>query len=147
MDENEIDEEQALIQLLQEDKRFTAETYVFVNEVLDCAQQLGVGEMKRSEQSDGSLSEEEDPHITGGDLCRIAVSYAVAQYGMLARTVLEQLGLRTTGDIGDVVYNMIRVGLMAKTSEDSREDFDDVFDLGAELDSAFEFQYERRRGR
>lgn len=145
MDE-EINEEAAIATLLKRDKRFCRETYNFINEVLDCALQLGAGEIKQTETPFGDVDEESaDAHVSGADVCGAAVVYAVALYGGMARVVLESLGLRTTGDIGDAVYNMIDVGLMAKTPDDSRDDFDDLFDLGEQLDNAFEFHYEKRR--
>jgi len=64
---------------------------------------------------------------------------------MMASVVLRSLGIHTTGDLGDVVYNMIGVGLMSKTPYDSREDFDDVFDFDEKIESLFEFQYKGKR--
>lgn len=96
-------------------------------------------------QDQDENTEELDLHITGQDLCHIAVQYASQLYGFMARLTLERFGIYTTGDIGNVVYNMISVGLMAKSPDDSREDFDDVFDLGSALDDAFKFHYKKRR--
>lgn len=173
MDEN--DDIAAIKLLLERDKRFSQGSYNFVNEVLESACIMGVGDLRETERNfDEELDEEseeatgddaeqasdddldddlgddpdddnEDFHVSGQDLCRVAVMYAVNRYGYLARVVLERLGFYTTGDIGDAVYNMISVGLVSKTPEDSREDFDDVFDLGEELDSAFEFTYAKKR--
>ena len=105
-------------------------------------------ELKAFRPSEEEAETEEDDldlHITGQELCRVAVQYAVALYGMMARVTLERLGLKTTEDIGNVVYNMISVGLMAKSPDDSIDDFNDVFDLGEELDNAFKFSYTKRR--
>ncbi len=140
---NKSEENAAYVALLK-DKRFKFETYLFVNEVLERATSQGVGELKETELDD-SDEPDVDVHITGRQLCRIAVEHAVEQYGAMARVTLERLGLYTTGDIGDAVFNMIEVGLMAKTADDAREDFDAVFDLGDELDAAFQFAYEGRK--
>ncbi|MBQ7813160.1 MAG: hypothetical protein IJ387_01535 [Thermoguttaceae bacterium] len=139
----------AFLRLLRKDRRFTLETYRFVNEALEYAQELGMGKEAATENSNGAPSPDDVAnHVTGQDLSRAAKDWAVLQYGLMAKTVLAKLGLRKTRDFGDAVYNMIEVGLMSKTPEDSVEDFDDVFDLGAELDRAFSFQYEnKRRGR
>ena len=37
-------------------------------------------------------------------------------------------------DVGEIVYNLIGVGLMAKTDEDSREDFDGVMAFDETMD-------------
>ena len=137
--------QKAIEKLLREDKRFPLGAYAFVSDLIGFTQRMGVSEMKRTEQKDGSVAENEEPHITGQILCRFAVAFAVSQYGMLAREVLESLGIRTTSDIGDVVFNLIKAGALVKSPDDSREDFDDLFDLGAELDSAFEFSYKKPR--
>jgi len=139
----------AFLRLLRKDRRFTLETYRFVNEALEYAQDLGMGKAAATENPNGAPSPDDVAnHVTGQDLSRAAKDWAVLQYGLMAKTVLAKLGLRKTRDFGDAVYNMIEVGLMSKTPEDSVEDFDDVFDLGAELDRAFSFQYEnKRRGR
>ena len=63
----------------------------------------------------------------------------------MAPEVLAQLGIRTTSDIGDIVYNLISIGEISQAENDTREDFDDVFDLGEELEKSFEFSYVRRR--
>ena len=55
----------------------------------------------------------------------------------MAKTVLNNWGIRETGDFGEIVFNLIRVGHMRKTARDRREDFDDVFDLDAALTRDF----------
>jgi len=151
MSDEKVDEAKALAILLKRDKRFTAATYGFVNDVLSCAEILKLGQKAPTETLDGDVIEDSnDRHITGQDLCGLVVLYAVQNYGLMARAVLERLGIYTTSDLGDVVYNMIGVGLMSKTPTDSREDFDLAFDLGEELETAFEFSYQgkqRKNGR
>ncbi len=149
--EQEIDVDKALSTLLERDSRFSKKTYDFVNDVLSCAQKLNIGEEAPTETLDGEIVEDSDGrHITGEQLCRIAVALAVQSYGLMAKTVLEQMGIYSTSDLGDAVYNMIDVGLMSKTPYDAREDFDAVFELDEELESTFKFEYQgkqRRNGR
>ena len=54
---------------------------------------------------------------------------ALRQYGLLAATVLAHWGVRSTSDIGDIVYNLIAAGDLEKTESDSRSDFDNLFDF------------------
>src|SRR5262249_30255988 len=72
-------------------------------------------------------------HVSGQELCHSVRTLALGQYGLLASTVLAHWGIRSTSDIGDIVYNMIANGDLEKTPQDSRSDFDDVFDLRAAL--------------
>jgi uncharacterized repeat protein (TIGR04138 family) len=51
--------------------------------------------------------------------------------------VLNHWGVRSTGDFGDIVFNLIDIGQMKKTESDRREDFDDVFDFEDGLQETF----------
>jgi len=127
--------------LLRQDHRYPKEAYFFVFEALDYAQNaLQMGQDSPSEPLPqgvpgltleiGGLDEAvPQRHITGQDVCIAARRYAVQQYGSLAKTVLSSLGINSTSDIGEIVYNMIRIGRMRKTAEDRREDFNDVYDF------------------
>ena len=78
-------------------------------------------------------------HLTGQQLCEASRRYALEHYGLLAKTVLKSWGILGTHDLGEIVYNLIRVDLMKKSEQDRREDFDGVFDFEQGLDQAFEF--------
>jgi uncharacterized repeat protein (TIGR04138 family) len=95
--------------------------------------------------TDGEFWGSRSGHVSPKELCWAAVHFAVARYGYLAKMTLAQLGLRKTEDIGDAVYNLVEFGLLTQSDEDSREDFDNLFDLGEELDKAFHFQYREER--
>ena len=47
--------------------------------------------------------------------------------------MLDQWGIRSTSDIGEIVYNLIASGDLDKTPDDKRSDFDDVFDFAKAL--------------
>ncbi|NMC21191.1 MAG: hypothetical protein GYA33_12325, partial [Thermogutta sp.] len=121
-----------LAELLKQDPRYKLDAYIFVFRAVDYARQMGLGKAAPSEPlSDDDEGEEEgpQPHVTGQELCLAARDFAFEQYGYLAQTVLNSWGIRSTGDIGEIVYNLIRIGMMRKTREDRREDFDDVYDF------------------
>ncbi|MDO4586449.1 MAG: hypothetical protein Q4C95_04040 [Planctomycetia bacterium] len=131
------------VELLKSDPRFTTESYRFVNEALSYAQSiLDLGETVESDVPVRDANAVEK-HITGQDLCQAAKDYAISQYGLMAKMVLANLGIRKTSDIGDIVYHLIDIGYMRKTKEDRREDFDNVFDLAAELDNGFSIEYKK----
>jgi uncharacterized repeat protein (TIGR04138 family) len=71
----------------------------------------------------------EHRHITGQELSVGIKEYALEQYGVLAKTVLNYWGITETYDFGKIVYNLIEVGLMTKTEEDSLEDFKNVYNF------------------
>jgi uncharacterized repeat protein (TIGR04138 family) len=68
-------------------------------------------------------------HVTGQEFCESARRLALRQYGFLARTVLESWGIRSTADMGEVVYSLIASGHLEKTPRDRRSDFKDVYDF------------------
>ncbi|MBR0224870.1 MAG: hypothetical protein IJL92_02300 [Thermoguttaceae bacterium] len=139
-----MEDYEALTEILKSDRRFSIETYRFMEEALRYANELGMAAGSDSEELPDGVRERyarNAGHVTGQDLCYAAAEYAVREYGLMARQVLSQLGIRKTGDLGDVVYNMIRYGFIFQSDDDTREDFDNVFDLGAELDRLFQFQY------
>ncbi|HEX5442733.1 MAG TPA: Minf_1886 family protein [Pirellulales bacterium] len=135
-------------QLVRDDSRYKFEAYAFVFESLNYAQkELGMGAVKPTEPTtDEPLSEvtseseiEGSPerHLTGQQLCEASRRYALEQYGYMAKCVLNSWGIFQTGDLGEIVFNLIRAGQMKKTKDDRREDFDDVFDFDAALEQGF----------
>ena len=57
----------------------------------------------------------------------------------MAMTLLEEWGIRTCQDVGEIVFTMVEHKLLKKTDKDSRADFENGhFDrLGAECAQAF----------
>jgi uncharacterized repeat protein (TIGR04138 family) len=125
-----------LVKLLCEDRRYKIEAYQFVRMGLTYAQEvMGLGgELAgpaREEQEDDD--DEDAPrrprHVKGQDLCLALARRAQEQFGLMARLVLAQWGVRSTSDFGEIVYNLIKIGEMSKSDGDRREDFDDVYDF------------------
>jgi uncharacterized repeat protein (TIGR04138 family) len=131
----------AIAKLLKEDRRYPLEAYIFVFEALHYAQHvLGMGSSCLSELSKDDPDEEDtgpQRHVTGQELCHAIRQFALEQYGYMAKLVLENWGLHTTDDFGEIVFNLIRIGRMRKTPHDRREDFAGVYDFN----SAFREQF------
>jgi len=87
------------------------------------------------------LDEEDEPerHVSGQELCEAMRQYAHEQYGYLAKSVLNHWNICTTGDFGELVFNLIKIEQMRKTPHDHREDFDDVFDFDEGFQHNFQF--------
>ena len=129
-----LDPEHPLADLLRRDRRYHRNAYFFVFEALRYAQeQLGLGQPSITD--DPAL--EEQRHVTGQQLCESIRRYAVDQYGMLAKSVLNEWGVRQTADFGEIVFSLIEIGQMKKTDSDRREDFVNVFDFNEGLRDAF----------
>jgi uncharacterized repeat protein (TIGR04138 family) len=138
------DPREQLAELLAEDRRYKWEAYLLVRESLDFAHEvLGLGE-KQSSTPMPDLPEESEKnpvrHITGQQLCEAIRQYALHLYGYMAKSVLNSWGLHSTGDFGEIVFNLIRVKQMHKTPQDSRADFDDVYDFDEAFCKNFHIQ-------
>jgi uncharacterized repeat protein (TIGR04138 family) len=129
-----LDQDHPLAELLRRDRRYHRDAYFFIFEALRFAQeQLGIGGMAVPGQSDP----DEERHVTGQQLCEAIRQYALQQYGMLAKNVLDEWGVHSTGDFGQIVFNLIDIGQMKKTDSDRLEDFENVFDFDDGLKDAF----------
>ncbi len=76
-------------------------------------------------------------HLGGRELAEGCRDLALARYGVLARTVLEHWGLRTSADIGEVVFALVDTGLLMSQPTDTKEDFVQAFDFHEAFDTAY----------
>lgn len=131
-----VREEQA--RLLARDPRFSIHAYQFVMHALKLATIRFHGALSATGKP--GKSPETPDHVTGQQLSYAAAELACNEYGFLAWRVLSHWGIRTTGDIGDIVYHMIEENHMQRSPHDSRADFEDVFDLRHRLEQEFRIQ-------
>jgi uncharacterized repeat protein (TIGR04138 family) len=103
------------------ERRFEEGAYLFVLAALEFCQ--------------SRLSERR--HISGRELAVACRDLAIERYGVLARQVLEHWGIRSTADIGDVVFTLVELELLMSQPNDSRDEFVGVFDF----DQTFEREY------
>lgn len=101
--------------------RFHEHAYLFVLSALEFCQQ------RMSERR----------HITGAELAHACRELALERYGVMAKLVLAHWGLRSTADIGDVVFTLVDLQLLISQPTDTRDDFVDLYDF----DLAFERDY------
>jgi uncharacterized repeat protein (TIGR04138 family) len=136
-----LDPSHPIAKLLQEDRRYKIDAYAFVFEALNYAHsQLGMGTERQpeaEEEPEEGSPREAERHLTGQQLCEAIRQYALEQYGYMAQCVLNSWGVYSTGDFGEIVFNLIGIGQMRKTTDDQREDFDDVFDFDTGLRQSF----------
>ena len=57
---------------------------------------------------------------------------------MMAPVVFKQWGLKTTDDVGEIVFKLIKVQRLSKSDRDDPDDFHDLFDLHQTLANGFE---------
>ena len=110
--------EEALEQIQAKDPRFHHDAYHFVREALDHTQKAIVKENK------GQMR-----HVSGQELLAGIREFALGQFGPMTITVFEEWGVRRSQDFGDIVFNMVETGWLAKTEKDTRDDFQDGYDF------------------
>ncbi len=76
-------------------------------------------------------------HITGRELTEGCRDLAIERYGPMARSVLEFWGIRSTRDLGELVFALVECGVLVKQDTDDLDDFDGVYDFA----DAFEREY------
>ncbi len=132
--------------LAEADRRYLIGAYLFLQDALEYARHhLELGSSEPTDYGEEPADPDEpleEPHLSGAEVCQAVRQFALSQYGMLARTVLANWGIRTTSDIGNVVYNMIEIGEFKKSKRDRRADFDNVF----EFDEAFHYDMPAPKG-
>ncbi|MEI7730151.1 MAG: Minf_1886 family protein [Verrucomicrobiota bacterium] len=113
-----INFEEELDKIVSRDPRFEREAYHFVRAGLDHTQKIS-----------GKAPKDELRHVSGQQLLIGIREYALREFGPMAITVLEDWGITRCQDFGDIVFNMIEAGLLAKTDKDSRADFQTGYDF------------------
>ena len=78
-------------------------------------------------------------HVTGQTLCNGLKEFAMEKWGRLAMLVLNSWGVRTTRDLGEIVYLMIANKWMSAQPTDTIADFDDVYDFRTVFKEEFRF--------
>ncbi len=101
-----LDIEESII-LSGRDTRYRRDAYGFI---------LSTLEFHHSKTSDVG-------HIPAVELAQSVAELAIMKYGPMAEAVLDHWGIRSSFDVGTVVYNLIDIGILAKDDEDSLDDF------------------------
>ena len=123
MTDNRSDEEK-ISDILLRVPQFRREAYRFVQESLEFTRRrLG----RRG-------------HVSGRELAYGVRDLARDRFGLMAKTVLNQWGIRVTRDIGEIVFNMVEEQIMIKEDSDTREDFGDVYNFDKVFDQEIDIR-------
>jgi uncharacterized repeat protein (TIGR04138 family) len=83
-------------------------------------------------------------HISAQELLNGIKEFALEQFGPMSHAVLEHWGIKSTDDLGNIVFNMVQNGLLKKTEDDDLEDFKGVYDLKQEFDRGYRHNLEKQ---
>lgn len=125
--------------VVRADPRYAYEAYEFLCDAVAFTQD-GLGRCPHDDDDP-----EADYHVGGHELARGATNLAVREFGMMAPVVFRHWGIRTTADIGEIVFNLIKAERLSQSDRDDRDDFLDLFDVTDALTSGFEIVLARPR--
>jgi uncharacterized repeat protein (TIGR04138 family) len=114
----EINFDETVDLIIAKDPRFARDAYTFIREALDFTQKLAGKETR------GAIR-----HVSGQELLAGIRKFALEQFGPMAATVFEEWGVKSCRDFGEIVFNMVEIGLLAKTDKDTRDDFQNGYDF------------------
>jgi len=103
-------------QICEKDPRFLEDAYHFVQE--------GLNHTLKSLKRGGQQTHR---HVSGQELLQGLREFALKEYGPMSKAVLNEWGIKTTDDFGQVVFNLVNSGVLGKNETDSPNDFKNVF--------------------
>ncbi len=118
--------EQAVAEAVRADPRYAADAYLFLRDALD----VTIKTMQQGRRD--AIS-----HVSGAELCAGVRDYALQQFGPMVPTIFETWGVRSTRDLGEMVFNLIRNGAFSRSDSDKLEDFDEVYDFAEAFEKPF----------
>jgi len=104
--------EDVLNKMVEQNPRYHRDAYLFLREALEFTQ-----------KAIGKSNKNQVRHITGQELLNGIREYALAVFGPMTTTVLEEWGIKSCEDFGNMVFQMIENNLLRKTDQDRPEDF------------------------
>jgi uncharacterized repeat protein (TIGR04138 family) len=110
--------EQSVSTAVSRDPRYAADAYAFLKDALD----FTIRRQKKSRVK-------ELGHVSGEELCQGVRDYAIQQFGPMVPTLFEAWGIRSTRDMGEMVFNLINAGAFSKSDADHVEDFENIYDF------------------
>ena len=122
----ELTFETTLALIRSKDPRYQSDAYLFVKDALEYTQKLVV-----------KPTRDEIRHVSGQELLEGIRAFALTQFGPMAAMVFEEWGVRRCEDFGEIVFNMVEIGLLGKTEKDSRADFQNGYDFDAAFRQPF----------
>lgn len=108
-------------ELVRRDPRYPLEAYEFVRAAL-----LHVHELLR--QAGTSTTADQD-HVSPRQWLDGIRDLARQEFGLMAPSVFRTWGVHRTDDFGEIVFNLIDVGLVAALPQEDRQLFHDVYAL------------------
>lgn len=121
--------DQAIAKLRTENPKFASAAYHFIRRALDHS----LRNLKRDVA-------DRPAHVSGKELLEGFRDLALEEYGPLAKTVLEDWGITNCSEVGEVVFQLVRMGVLGKNDNDVIEDFAELWSFAEAFDVPFQPQ-------
>ena len=108
---------EALDLILAQDERYDRQAYNFLRDALDAT----LKQRRKAREAEG--------HVSGPQLLDGIRLHALREYGPMVTTVFDYWGVKCGQDFGEMVFNLIRIGIFGKSETDSIEDFKGGYDF------------------
>ena len=106
--------------------RFSLPAYEFVRRSLDHAlQRLG------------RTGQKKPAHVRGEELLESFRALALREFGPMAKTVLNDWGISTCTEVGEVVFQLVQHGILGKSETDKIDDFQEIYTFREAFESPF----------
>lgn len=119
--------DQAIAKLREENSKFTPAAYLFIRRALDHS-------LRKLKREDAHLP----AHVSGTELLEGFRALALAEFGPLAKTVLEDMGITRCLDVGEIVFQLVSLGVLGKNEDDKIDDFKELWSF----EDAFEVPFQ-----
>lgn len=125
-----------MLDLAQKHGRYRAQAYRFTYDAV------------RYTADRNFLATQELRHVTGREVLDGIRALALKQFGFMAKTVFEQWGVNRTEDFGEIVFHLVKEGILSKTDSDRLSDFARGYDFDEAFVRNFDWlgQFAQRRG-
>ena len=110
----------AVERIRESDGRFASDAYSFVMDSLEVTMRR-IGQRR---------------HVSAGELVDGLCTNARQRFGLFAYTVLSKWGLRTSDDVGEIVFQLIDAGILSRQESDRRTDFEGVANFHEVLEAS-----------
>lgn len=104
--------QEAVASIIEKNPRYHVAAYEFIRDALEFT-------IKKTRKA----SKTETSDIPTADLLDGVRLYALKEFGPMAITVLEFWGVRSTEDIGYLVFGLVDAGVFSKTDNDTLDEF------------------------
>ncbi len=116
--------EEAVNVIMERHNEYAPDAYDFLRQAINAGGQL-------------NREKETRRHLSAEELYMKVCILALEEFGPLARTVLNFWGINHSLDIGNIVFNLIEVGVFGKQEDDSIEQFRHLPKLSQLLDAPY----------